>query len=293
MAHLRFSCWMALVALPTVLSAVTPSPVRLQYKADQAVLQRSRVSVEMTQKKPDKPLVVSAYQEAEARLQLSESPREPPYQLVMTLNQLRVGLESDRKRIAFDSKSPQDSPLLAELDKVMGEPIQLTVGENLQIQSSSEEFQRLIQDLRLMGGFNLSNLFSEMVQQLFALTGKSLEVGQRYTRELKLGAHTGAPIELTYEVVGISPEEVRATVDGTIPASSIQLPQGALGAASPAAVLKVSGAIDGKVVWSRQNALVYRTKIDYVYRGMVFEGGHQWPFELRMSHADATRPQSP
>lgn len=291
MTHLRFSCWMALFALPTVLGAIAEAPVRLQYQVDQPVLQRSRVSVEMTQKKPDKPIVVSAYQEAEASLLLSASPSEPPYQLVLTLNQLRVGLESDRKRVVFDSKSPQDSPLLAELDKVVGEPIHITVGENLQIQSSSEAFQRLMKDLKLMGGFNLSNLFSEMVQQLFALTGKSLQVGQSYTRELKLGANNGAPIELTYEVVGISPEEVRATVNGTIPASSIQLPQGALGAASPAAVLKVSGAIDGKAVWSRQNALVYKTKIDYVYRGTVFENGHQWPFELHMSHADATRPQ--
>lgn len=291
MALLRFSCWMALVALPTVLSAVTESPVRLQYKADQKVLQRSRVSVEMTQKKPDRPIIVSAYQEAEASLQLSETPRESPYQLVMTLNQLRVGLEADRKRIAFDSKSPQDSPLLAELDKVIGEPIHITVGENLQMQSSSQEFQRLMKDLRLLGGFNLGNLFSEMVQQLFALTGKSLQVGQSYTRELKLGANNGASIELTYEVVGISPDEIRATVHGTIPASSIQLAQGAMGAASPAAVLRASGAIDGKAVWNRQNALVYKTKIDYVYKGMVFENGQQWPFELHMSHADATRPQ--
>lgn len=283
--------WVILGLLPVWGMAAVDSSVRLEYHVDEPVLQRSRVSVDITQHKPDKTVSVSAYQEANAQLQLKKQPRETPYVLLLTLNQLRVGLDTDKTKISFDSASDPQSPLLSELSKVIGEPIELTIGDNLQIQSSSPEFQKLMKDLRQLGGFTLSNLFSEMVQQLFALTDKPLRIGQSYSRQLKLGSNGGAPITLTYKVVGISPDEVRATVVGKVPEASIQLPKGALGVESSAAMLKVSGSIDGKAVWSRKNALIYKTKIDYVYSGVIAEGGHEWPFTLRMNHSDSTRPQ--
>lgn len=278
-----------LLIWPMMTSATVETPIHLQYRVDEPVTQRSRVTVDITQQKPNGAEYLSAFQEAEAQISLDKEPNSPPYELTLVLTQLRVGLEAEDKTVMFDSQSPQTSPLIAALSKVIGEPIRMTVGEHLQILNTSSDLQRLMKDLKLMGGFNINNLISEMVQQRFALANQALEVGKSYEQTLKRGSDGNSPVELTYRIVEISPTEVRATVEGNVPASTMQLIQGQPGSNVMPSALKVTGAIEGKVVWNRENALVYRSKLNYLYRGVIADRGRDTPFELRMTHQDVSR----
>jgi hypothetical protein len=275
-----------LLVLPTLTQALD-APIRLQYPLHTPVTQRSRVTVEVTQRQPDHSVSLSAYQEAEAQIALNEPPTNPPYELTLTLNRLRVGLETEDKKLAFDSESSKDSPLMSALSQMIGQPMQLAVGESLKILNPSKESQVLMKDLKLMGGFNVTNLISEMVQQRFALANQPLQVGNRYLQVLKQGIDGHSPIELTYHIVEISPTEVRAVVTGSIPPSTLQWMQNPLAPTSTPSTLKVTGTINGKAVWNRENALLYRAKLNYFYRGEIADDNT--PFELKMTHHDVSQ----
>lgn len=278
--HLLAAVWFFSSILNSI--QANEAPIRLSYRVNEPVIQRSRVTVEVTTQTPEGPMQTKAFQEAEARVQLDQLPKTTPYPLTITFERLRVGQETNDRKITFDSKSPQTSPFITALSQAIDQPIQVAVGKSLHLMSESQKLKQLMKDLKSMGGFNVQNLLSEMVQQRFALANQPLEAGRDYQQILKQGTSENEPVELTYRIVEISPKEVRAIVDGIIPTTTIPWNQGA-------ATAKVSGSIDGKVVWNRDNGMIYRSRLNYLYRGTVMENGREFPFELRMTHQDVSK----
>ena len=47
-------------------------------------------------------------------------------------------------------------------------------------------------------------------------------------------------------------------------------------------MITLSGSVSGKVVWSRSNALIYKTKIDYDYQGTMTTEGRELPISIQL-----------
>ncbi len=288
---IKFLAFLMVLVVPFGLVA-GQGAVQLRYLPDTPVIQTSSVRIELLQQSPQA-VPVSAYQEVQARLEIINSDKSGPIfhlpvDVSIDLQAIQVGAEAKGKKTSFDSRDPGSSPMMKELAKVIGHPMRLTVGEDLQVTSESKDFIKLLQQLESLGGFRASSLISEMFEHLFALAGHDLRVGQEYTQQLALGGDENIPMTLTYKVVAINDDEVRATISGGF--ASMEVDKAALGqGGSGEESLQLSGQIDGKAVWSRKNALIYKTRLDYVYDGVLKEDGRQVPVKVTLRHEDATR----
>lgn len=276
----------ALLCLALTTAELTAAPTFLQYETQSPVMQQSRVSIEVTQQLADKTYRLKAYQEEEAELKL-HSVSKPPYEATLVLKKLGVGMNNGHQEVVFSSDGSETSPLLAEVEKVVNLPVRFSIGDQLQILSEDEALIRLANRLEPLNGFNLQRLFSQMFYHLFALANTPLEVGQTYERSLQLAPKT--PVVLKYQIVGITTDEVRATIAGEVENAPLAFTQGILRSGAHPTTLKVSGKIDGKAVWSRQNALIYKTRIHSQYEGTVLEEGREHSFAMSMLHTDSTR----
>ncbi len=290
----KFYQFIATMIIPSFLVAGSDS-VRLQYLANQPVLQTSTVHVELTHGDPHKTVPSIAHQEIQAKLTVTGDGQQqvalhPPLDLNVVIESLKVGIDARGHSVSFDSSNPEKSPLMSEVAKVIGRPVKVAVGANLAVESDSKDFVKLSRSLEQLGGFRTTNLLSELLQNLFALAGRDLHVGDEYTIQLALGADHSVPMKITYKIANITDSEVRAVIHGGF--DSVEIHGDALAhkaeAKSPQH-LQMSGEIDGKAVWSRKNALVYKTRIDYTYTGSLDEDGHEIPVYLRLHHEDSSK----
>lgn len=276
------------ISLPTLVSAAETT-ARLDFPVNETIVQKSRVTVDVAQNRTEGRSYIGAFQESESELRLDTPINQLPYELTVTLRRLKVGVELGDNIITFDSDSSKDSPFVNALSRVLNVPVRLKVGDELEVIDAPIEGKRLMNDLKSMGGFNINHLLSELVQQRFALANQPLQVGKSYRQVLRRGADGQTPIEITYRIIEITADEVRATVEGSMPSFDFQTPPALLGLGVVPSSVKVAGSIEGKVVWNRHNALIYRSIINYLYRGDIGERGQTTPFELRMTHHDGTR----
>lgn len=283
------SYFVMMLLLPVALLA-GPGPVQLQYIPNQPVLQTSSVDIELSQK-GGRP--ATAQQQVKARLEITNKGssgriRELPVDVTIDLEAVKVGAEANGRTIAYDSEHADASPFMAQLSKIIGQPMQVSVGEDLQITAQSPEFVKLLKHLESFGGFRTSNLISEMFQHLFALAGHTLKIGEEYTQQLALGADQDIPVTVTYKVVGITDNEVRAVITGGF--DSVQVENASLGGGGgEGKSLVLAGKISGKAVWSRKNALLYKTRLEYTYDGILTDGDEEIPIKVRLRHEDATK----
>lgn len=284
MVKIRF--FLIAVLLPTLLLGES-GPIRLQYAVNQPVFQTSSVEIEVSRGQAEE-TPSTARQEIKARLAIIEKKDrgtfvKPSMNLQLTLESLQVGMEAEGHSLKFDSEHPNGSPLMTEIAKIIDRPLTVVVGEDLKIETDSKDFLKLSQSLEQIGGFRTTNLFSEMLQNLFALAGRDLEVGDEYTLKLALGADERVPLAITYKIVAITGSEVRAVVTGGFDLVEITQP------VSSQDRLFLAGKIDGKAVWNRRNALIYKTRIHYSYDGVLEEDGQETPIYLHLRHEDTSR----
>lgn len=288
----RLAFLISIMLLPMAVQAV-PDSVQLHYQPDHPVLQTSLVTIQVSQGE-DQAVPDTAQQEVQATLVIEgydnqEALMQPPLDMSFVLEALKLDTTIKGKEAVFDSKNPGSSLFMKELSKVFNHPIQLTVEKDLNVTAKSKEDLRMLQDVECLGGFQVGNLVLEMLQHLFALAGEELQVGQRYTHQLTLGADQNIPVEMTYKVVGITDHEVRATVKGGF--DEVELAKISIGnqAAQGGQTLRLFGNIDGKVVWSRKNALIYKTRVNYRYEGVLVDAEQEIPIKVQLSHQDSTK----
>ncbi len=286
----KWPTWLCLILVPLSLQA-TSEPVELQYPVGRAV----RESSQWTTTIQSSGNVLQLYKKAQADLELKAKKgetgvvTEPPFFLQVSLKGLQVGADGSHSA-HFDSDSSQQSSVgMQEIAKTLNVPVELMIGDNLQISSTSESYREATQQLNHVSGFQLDNLFSEMVQHLFALAGKELHEGDTITRQVSVPAGQ-EPVTLEYQVIKITPQEIRAVINGQIPTWNMQVKEGFLPAngAANSASITLSGTVSGKVVWSRSNALIYKTKIDYDYQGTMTADGRELPISIQLHHLDST-----
>lgn len=289
---IKASTLLSTLLFPVVLCAAQ-GPVQLQYLTEQPVLQTSSVHIRVKHddghSTPD-----VADQEMQAKLIIDNGGKQraiikPPVEVTFDLESLKVGTEAKGKSVSFDSKNPGSSPFMTEISKIVGKPMQVTVGEDLRVNAKSKEFVKLLQSLERLGGFRAGNLISEMFQHLFALAGEQLQVGQEYTHQLALGADQSIPVEVTYKIAAITDTEVRAVITGGF--DEVEIAKVSIGnhGTSGEQKLKLAGDIKGKAVWSRKNALIYKTRVDYTYEGSLSDGTQEIPIHVKLRHKDTTK----
>lgn len=286
-----FAAFLAL-ALPISVMAA-PSAIRLGYLTDHPVDQTSSLTVEIEQHRDRGVTTSSARQEIQATLNIPGSSNQVvkslPVNLTVDLQALKVGSNAGGHTIAFDSNRPGESPFLAEVSKLIGRSVTFSVDEDLQIGVESPEFVRFLRQLEQIGGFRAGGLFSQVLQNLFALAGQNLQVGTEVTRQFALGGDQDVSMNVVYRVADITDKEVRAVVSGGFDA--VEIEQAGFGGPQGDAqvALSLEGRVEGKATWSRKNALVYRTRIDYIYNGVLTVNGVETPLEVRLRHEDQSK----
>ena len=60
---------------------------------------------------------------------------------------------------------------MLEIAKTLNIPVELTIGDRLQVSTKSENYQEVAQELNQASGFRVSHLFSGMVQRLVPFQG--------------------------------------------------------------------------------------------------------------------------
>lgn len=296
----RFRSIFLTLAIPGFLSAQSAS-TQLRYLAEQPVLQKSQVSVEVAapgllSSQGGHPLL-EATQNLESVLEIQGEAGQPisqlPIDLFFSLRGLTVGIEANGHSVSYSSDHPDSSAFMKELSKSIGEPVRVRLGNNLKMDASSRDFLKLVRDMEKLDGFKLNNLITEVFQQLFALAGEDLQIGQTYTQNLTLGGDAMRPISIVYEIADITDKEVRAKVSGGF--QPVRLPvTGTLLGGQPTAdksdaYLTIGGKIEGKAVWSRKNALIYKTRFQYLYEGELEEGSQSIPIQVRLKQQSSTK----
>lgn len=279
--------WIAACLLPAILVA-NDLPVRLKYLSGHPVLQESHMTVDVSLKKGEQEKQLRAIQQAQAEVTLEPTVSQPPFELTLQLKQLRLEVGSGSRQETFDLLQPGSSRFLTELSAAVQQPIRVVIGQNWEIQSDSTAFQSLIQELQRLNGFSFGALFSEFFQHLFALANRDLEVGTTVTQQVKLGANKEVSLPVEYRVVGITDREVRATLGGQLEPVTLQLARGLPGPEAKPTLLKLSGQLEGKVVWSRADALIHKAKSTFVYRGTLVDETGEWPIELQLSQENSS-----
>lgn len=295
----RFRHLFLALLLPGVLSA-SAEQVHLHYWPDRPVLQTSRMDVDISApgllSVPAEQPILHASQEVQAVLEVKGSNGEPierlPVELSFALQSLNVGVEANGRSVHYSTSTPDSSEFMKEVAKSLNSPVRVQLGPDFSLDASSEDFLKLVRDMEKLEGFRLNNLISEMFQQLFAVAGENLAVGQAYTQTLALGGNQGRPFTVKYEIAGITDKEVRALVSGGFTPLQIPVSAALLGGGrkqTQDAMLKLSGRIEGKAVWSRHNALIYKTRLEYLYDGELVDGKRSLPIQVRLRHQNATK----
>ncbi len=275
----KYPFFVAAIFLPTFLMGGQDA-IRLQYPLNQAVVQTSSLDIEISQGNDEVPSI--AHQEVRAKLAVTAS--NSPRQLEFTLQSLQVGVESEGNALQYDSTEPRNSPLMTEIAKILNRPLKVVVDSNLKIGAESKEFLKFSQTLEHLGGFRATNLLSETLQNLFVLADKDIHEGETYHLDMALGADPNVKMEISYHIVAITDKEVRAEVSGGF--DSVEILRFTPHSAER---LFLEGNIRGKAVWSRKNALIYKTRIDYSYNGVLEGEGREIPVELHIHHEDSSR----
>ncbi len=286
----NWSIWLWLISLPLTACAVS-EPVQLKYPLDRPV----RESSHWTTTIQSGGNLLQLYKKAQADLELKSDKgtsaivTKPPFVLQVNLKGLQVGADGSHSA-HFDSEAPEQSTGMQEISKALNIPVTLTIGDHLQISaSSSDNYHEATQELSQLGGFQVDNLFSEMVQHLFALAGQDLHEGDKFRRQVVIPSGR-EPVTLEYQIVKITPQEIRAVVNGKVPSWTMQVKEGlvpAAGVDQPAS-MALTGTVSGKIVWSRSNALIYKTRIDYDYQGTLTVNERESPISIQLHHLDTT-----
>jgi len=284
---IKWSTWLCITLLPLTAFTV-PENIQLKYLVGCPVQESSQWSTTIQSQGS----LWQLYKKAQVDLEVKAAENNSgiatafPLTLQMRLKGLQVGADGSSSA-HFDSDAPEQSIGMQEISKTLYRSIELTIGDNLQISVESEDTSEVVQELQEVGGFQIENLFSEMVQHLFALAGRDLYEGDTVIRQVSVPSSTET-VSLEYKIVQITPQEVRATVQGTVPDWTMPVKQRLFNTKGSSDQITLSGTVSGKIVWLRSNALIYKAKVDYDYHGTIDADGLTSPISVQLHHLDST-----
>ena len=276
-------CLFSILAF-TSLTAADQS-IKLQYALQDPVQLLNTNSLEISQSMPGLKLNSTSQQFIKATLSI-EAPHhaanisQPPFDALLRIQAFRVNISANQDNITFDSSQPGNSMLLAAISKILERPIRIHVDKKLNFDRNSEDVLKILNDIPTLKEIDAYHFLEAILQPMFAMAGKNLQVGSKFQNNIVLGLVGSFPATLNYEVTGITDNQVLATINGEFEPQTIKLKSlmEIDDKKSEQAELSISGTITGEAAWGIQNALLFNLKNHYQYNGVLKIGDLEWPF---------------
>lgn len=200
--------------------------------------------------------------------------QNPPFNLIVTLKNLQLDTVTNGIPAGFSTPSPSSSLPLAQVQRLLNRPIPLLFDAKGVILEKNDSFQQIYKELPALQKMRLTAILTEWFNPLFALAGKELKVGAKYSVELEKNAFTP---HFEYEVIEINDQEVKAQFTGQVDKTDVNL-------ATLQTCLNLTGTIKGQVTWKRQNALLCNTQAHYEVSCTIKRNEATWTLHTLIDH---------
>jgi hypothetical protein len=268
----------------------------LHYLPNIPVHLNSEVTLDIRQTLPGLSLSTRGRQNISAVLVISSEQSDlpitrPPFDLTFVLKALKINLRANDKEISFDSDQMESSLFLSQVSKMIDRPIRIYFGEDFKLESGSAELRRIVKELPLLQEIHPENLLVELFLHLFAPGGKELTEGQTFKRDLGGNAIPSMPNSVEYRITNIDDYSVYADISGEIEKREFQL-QGLVKTEEKkeeVVGVRLSGMMNGKVKWNRDNALLYDLDVEYAYSAKFKLGEWEWVMNVALNVQNRTK----
>lgn len=260
--------------------------IELAFVPNRPVQQESRLTIQLQQSLPGMQLQATMQERLMADVKMVDRAdlpiNRPPFNLLFTLKDLTVCLQTGDKQVEYQVNKPNTSLFLAEIHDMIDKPIKLYFDEKCHLLPHTPGIVQLAKELPLLSQIHPQSLAEELFQHQFSLAGRPLIVNKSYTILLKgMGMQ---PKSLIYTITSINDQEIVATLKGDIPSTSFAMQTEVLTSniLRKGIRLTVDGLISGEIRWSRSNALLYALKLKTIYRGIYLATGFKGSLNLEM-----------
>lgn len=273
---------LALSVLPMLLFAAEKK-ARLHYTPDTPVYLESGIELEITQSLPGLSLATRGTQSIGANLTLNtDHPGIPvtqgPADLSFVLKALKIDLKANDVELHFDSKDTEPSLYLNQVSKMISRPIKIHLNENFQLDGAGPDLSRMARELPVLKEVGAECILFELLLHLFALGGEELAEGKEIQRTIGGCAPSSLPPKIDYTITKIDDYNVYASFKGNIEKQKFQL----LGEVKIDDQMQefvnvtLSGSMEGKGRWNRDNAMLHELEALYTYSAMFKLGKWEW-----------------
>lgn len=252
--------------------------------------------MEMSQSLPGLSLSTRAKQQIDASLTVTTDNTDmpitqPPFDLNFVLKSLKIDLYANDEDVAFDSDQMSESLYLNQVSKMIDRPIQMHFGDRFDLQSESEDLRQIIKELPVLQEVDLKSMLVELFLHFFALGGKELTVGQTYQRDLGDHSIPTLPNVVNYTITAIDDYNIHASISGNIEKRKLKL-KGLVQVNDKELAnveVSLSGTMNGKVKWNRDNAMLYDLEMEYAYSAMFKLAEWDWMMNVTLHLHNRTK----
>lgn len=268
-----------------VLRRVQQDSILLKYFSNTPVDHCSNMEMNLTIAFPDRQFYLYAQQTLESEMMILGKQRQSvnqfPFDIQFSPKAVHVSFNiNDTGLVSYDMYTEKSAmpPLVFSVDSsfLLKNPQKSKVG---------------LQDLPLIHNFASSNLYAGIFDQLLALGGKGLAPGFVHHEQLGQFSQKVIPMFTDYTIIQSNPNLVRATIEGKSRTHILPMAQlfpfysfQNLSDAEDAKVV-ISGVVRGCAQWDASNAMIYQTRLHYIYSGNVLMGNQSSPFTLDIAYS--------
>lgn len=238
-----------------LLCSILEANVELLFLPNTPVTQKSVLKI--TQKDLNESSVMQQTLEASFFLKdKSDLPlNRAPFEIIFTLKELLVDIESHQLKTSFDAKKPNTSLLLAEIKDLIDKPVKLKFDKDYKLQANLLSLQQITKELPMLGDLDPQAFIENFFEYLFALAGRELNVGGVITIENKTKKTSIFPQTVTYVITSIDNNWICADFSSKLDIEEKH----------PSTAPQISGNAIGKARWKKNNALIYHVDLDSSY----------------------------
>ena len=279
----------------TVQSLFGVKTAQLHYLPNTPVHLNSSLKLDISQSLPGLSLSTKGTQQLEADMVLNNSQSDlpltmPPLNLTFVLKSLNIDLQANDETLTFRSDEMGTSLYLSQLSKLIDRPIQLRLGEEFKLDRDNEELRRAVSELPVLTEISPDHLLVELFLHIFAAGGRELQVGQVIEKDLSDWQIPSLPTKIIYTITEIDDYSVYADIQGEMEKRMFQLEgEVSVGNTDEPVAASLSGRMEGKVKWNRDNALLYELELDYAYSTRLQLASWEWLMNVSLNLHNKSR----
>ena len=279
----------------TVQSLFGVKTAQLHYLPNTPVHLTSSLKLDISQSLPGLSLSTKGTQQLEADMVLNNSQSDlplttPPLNLTFVLKSLNIDLQANDETLTFRSDELGTSLYLSQLSKLIDRPIQLRLGEEFKLDRDNEELRRAVSELPVLTEISPDHLLVELFLHIFAAGGSKLQVGQVIEKDLSEWQIPSLPTKIFYTITEIDDYSVYADIHGEMEKRTFQLEgEVSVGNTDEPVAASLSGRMEGKVKWNRDNALLYELELDYAYSTRLQLASWEWLMNVSLNLHNKSR----